>query len=185
MEDADGIDSLCNFTIQQNGTKLFKRNQTSVSEIGESGFWSANWLLPIKLQGNITATISCVDITDNVVEWSANISVEPLPICFDCESSVTDVGKNASSGSSSMIMLISMFLLLIILLTIILVRARAREEGDQNDDWETGDSGPERDDRIPEGWTLDEFIEWINGPVPEEWNEEQWKEYRTQVEDLL
>ena len=185
MEDADGIDSSCNFTIQQTGTDLFKRNQTSVSAIGESGFWSANWLLPIKLQGNITASISCVDITNNVVEWSANISVEPLPICVDCETSVTDVGENASSGSSSIIMLISMFLILIILLTIILVRARAREEDGENDDWSTGESGPERDERIPEGWTLDEFIEWINGPVPEEWNEEQWKEYRTQVEDLL
>jgi hypothetical protein len=30
---------------------------------------------------------------------------------------------------------------------------------------------------VPEGWTLDAYTSWLDGPVPEEWSEEQWAAY--------
>jgi len=31
---------------------------------------------------------------------------------------------------------------------------------------------------LPEGWTIDTFSEWLNGPLPEGWDEAQWQQYR-------
>ena len=41
-----------------------------------------------------------------------------------------------------------------------------------------------RDERIPEGWTVEEFLNWLDGPMPDDWNAEQWEQYREGMEDL-
>ncbi|GIR00630.1 MAG: hypothetical protein CM15mP9_3330 [Methanobacteriota archaeon] len=43
---------------------------------------------------------------------------------------------------------------------------------------------PTRDERIPEGWTLEEFLNWLDGPMPEDWQEDQWELYKLSLEDL-
>ena len=30
---------------------------------------------------------------------------------------------------------------------------------------------------VPEGWTMEEFERWLEGPVPEGWTEAQWATY--------
>ena len=30
---------------------------------------------------------------------------------------------------------------------------------------------------VPEGWTMEEFVRWLEGPVPEGWTEVQWTTY--------
>ena len=62
------------------------------------------------------------------------------------------------------------------------MRARVREE--EIVEWAVEEEA-KRDERIPEGWTLEEFVEWLNGPIPDDWEADQWSEYRTKVEDLL
>ena len=181
MYDADGINSVCGLIIQEMDTEIVNRSSTDVSAVGDSGIWSSSWLIPESFEGNITAQITCKDISNNEVNWSGNITVEPLPECTDCK----DPEQNTNDQTSSIVMLTTMILALILILSIIYMRARTREDEDENSDWIVEDSEPERDDRIPEGWSLEEFIEWINGPAPEDWNEEQWKEYRIQMEDLL
>jgi hypothetical protein len=185
MNDADGINSVCGLIIQQVETEILNRSSTDVSVIGDSGIWSSSWLIPENIEGNITALITCIDVSNNEVNWSGNITVEPLPECTDCKDPEQNTSNQTSTSTSSIIMLTSMILIFILVLSIIFMRARVREEDDENTDWVVEDSEPERDDRIPEGWNLEEFIEWINGPVPEDWNEDQWKEYRVQMEDLL
>jgi hypothetical protein len=46
-----------------------------------------------------------------------------------------------------------------------------------NDD--EADDGDEDliDDVIPEGWTEEQFVSWLDGPTPEGWAEEQWIEF--------
>jgi hypothetical protein len=31
---------------------------------------------------------------------------------------------------------------------------------------------------LPEGWTLKEYSQWLDGPLPEGWVDEQWQIYR-------
>jgi hypothetical protein len=31
---------------------------------------------------------------------------------------------------------------------------------------------------LPEGWTLEEYSQWLDGPLPEGWVDEQWQIYR-------
>ena len=33
---------------------------------------------------------------------------------------------------------------------------------------------------LPEGWTLVAYLEWLNGPLPEGWDEEQWQHHRVE-----
>ena len=30
---------------------------------------------------------------------------------------------------------------------------------------------------IPEGWTMEDYERWLEGPTPDGWAEEQWKTY--------
>ena len=36
---------------------------------------------------------------------------------------------------------------------------------------------PESHDIVPEGWSLDDYTSWLDGPLPEGWTEEQWRTY--------
>ena len=75
-----------------------------------------------------------------------------------------------------------MVLLLLALLITTRVRAREAEKGVKT--WQNEEIVPQRDERIPEGWTLEEFLAWLDGPMPVEWEEEQWEMYRDSLEDL-
>ena len=61
---------------------------------------------------------------------------------------------------------------------------RAREEDEKTETWDVEEAPPESDTRIPEGWTLEEFLNWLDGPMPDEWEEDQWALYRESLEDL-
>ena len=185
MNDADGINSVCGLIIQQLEAEVLNRPPTDVTEIEDSGIWSTGWLIPESFEGNITALISCIDISNNEVNWSGNITIEPLPECTDCKEPNQNTNDQISTRNSSIIMLTVMILILVLILSIVYMRARTRGDEEENTEWIIEDSEPQRDDGIPEGWSLEEFIEWINGPVPDDWNEDQWEEYRNQMEDLL
>jgi len=38
---------------------------------------------------------------------------------------------------------------------------------------------------IPDGWTEEAFVQWLQGECPEEWTESQWDELRNQHSSLL
>ena len=35
----------------------------------------------------------------------------------------------------------------------------------------------EATDVVPNGWTVEEFVAWLEGPLPEGWTESQWAAY--------
>jgi len=63
---------------------------------------------------------------------------------------------------------------------------RGRSQNSREDTWQVEESTPEptRDERIPEGWTLQEFLNWLDGPMPDGWTPEQWQQYRKGMDDL-
>jgi hypothetical protein len=48
----------------------------------------------------------------------------------------------------------------------------------QSEDEELLQQLPSDELELPEGWTIDAFSEWLNGPLPEGWDEAQWQQYR-------
>ena len=71
---------------------------------------------------------------------------------------------------------------MIILGSTILIRRRNNDADVET--WSDEEVEPTRDERIPEGWTLEEFLNWLDGPMPEDWQEDQWELYKLSLEDL-
>jgi len=38
---------------------------------------------------------------------------------------------------------------------------------------------------VPEGWTVEDFSRWLDGPVPEGWTDPQWSAYVDEHRELL
>ena len=109
-----------------------------------------------------------------------NIADEPVGCVKDC----TDLKEETkeSSESYTIPITVTMGILAIVLVSAIIVRNRSKEEDIET--WHDEETVPVRDDRIPEGWTLEEFLNWLDGPMPEDWQEDQWELYKLSLDDL-
>jgi uncharacterized protein (TIGR03790 family) len=154
----------------------------NLSGVDDVGIWTTNWLLPITLEGEHLLSLNCTTSRGGQVSYQTIIEIkEWIPSVDDNNSNST--GDYAEGGDSTGILpWVAGLVVIIILLTTIFTRARAREE--EIVEWAVEEEA-QRDERIPEGWTLEEFTEWLNGPMPDDWEAEQWSEYRTKMEDLL
>lgn len=50
---------------------------------------------------------------------------------------------------------------------------------------EVGSSEINSELELPEGWTLEQYSQWLGGPVPEGWNEQQWQQFKGQKLALI
>ena len=181
MNDADGIDANCVASYVQREQVLYSTLDSAVTDLDGTGFWSNSWLLPANITGNLSLEVSCEDWSGNVVNYSAQILVNaPIECLVDCEQVVQE--SNESSQSFVIPLTIVSGLFVIVIITLFAVRSRPGKG--KQETWENEDETPERDERIPDGWTLEEFLNWLDGPMPDEWEEEQWERYRTSLEDL-
>ena len=125
--------------------------------------------------------MSCEDWSGNTVNYSAEIIIDsPKECIIDCE----EIEKESEDVSKLMTLplAIGIGLILVVLIGMHVVRSRSREE--ETETWHNEENAPERDERIPEGWTLEEFLNWLDGPMPDDWQEEQWELYKLSLEDL-
>jgi len=181
MSDADGIDASCGINYLQDGLVINGRQNSQVSDLDGTGLWSSSWLLPSGLSGNLTVAISCVDNSDNFANYSSQVTVGNATECItDC----LEVKQDSDEAAESYAIEIFALFTLLLLVVIVTLRVRAREGDEKSDTWSVEESPPESDTRIPEGWTLEEFLNWLDGPMPDEWEEDQWSLYRESLEDL-
>jgi hypothetical protein len=181
MSDADGIDASCGINYLQDGLVIYDLPNSEVSDLDGTGLWSSSWLLPSGLSGNLTVDISCVDKSDNFANYSSQITVSNATECItDC----VDVKQDSEEAAGSYTTEILGLLALLLLVLFVSLRVRAREEDEKTETWDVEEAPPESDTRIPEGWTLEEFLNWLDGPMPDEWEEDQWALYRESLEDL-
>ena len=182
MEDADGIDATCQLNLISGNTSVFSTTNSEVLDLDGTGIWSASWLLPTSLEGNISAIVECEDWSGNQVNYTGLIIVEGAEECStDCDI-VQDEVKESSESMSLPLMIFGIVLVAVIIFSTLYFRNRGDDEVVET--WETEDETPQKDERIPEGWTLQEFLDWLDGPMPEEWEEEQWETYRESLQDL-
>ena len=184
MEDADGIDATCNAHYTQNGTVVYFVQNSSVTDLDGTGLWSTSWLPPTTIEGLIQLKVECVDWSENQVEYVALIDVEPSPVCIE---NCTDTTQDSTDSAESFNMqIVGGVIGLVLVLVISSMYIRGRSQNTREDTWLVEESTPEptRDERIPEGWTLEEFLNWLDGPMPDGWTKEQWEQYREGMEDL-
>ena len=185
MQDADGIDATCTATYYQNNTIMYYVPNSTVTDLDGTGFWSTSWLLPTTIEGEIELEIDCVDWSGNEVEYIGLITVEAIPDCIDNCSNIEDETVDATKSYTYQIIGGVAGLILVLFMTSMYARNKSRA-GRSEDSWlmDTNTPEPTRDERIPEGWTLQEFLDWLDGPMPDDWTEEQWVLYKASMEDL-
>lgn len=181
MTDADGIDAVCGLEVYQNESELFRYAPSEVVDINGFGVWSVSWLLPVSLSDQINFVITCEDWSGNIVRYSDVIMIDSSEECLEnC-----DLVKEKSEQSSDFNATYAGIILLVILILSLFITLKSKKNNDEVvEQWQSDDVAPIRDERIPEGWTLQEFIAWLDGPIPEEWEETQWEDYRKSLEDL-
>ena len=182
MQDPDGIDATCGANIIHEGQSRTNITQTSVRDMDGTGVWSGSWLLLNDMTSNLTLIVDCIDISGNEVNYSTNISIDQSTECVDCNPQPKDEVDDSSSDSTLIVIVIVILLLVVLAVSVMFARAREEEETEK---WALEEEEATRDERIPEGWTLEEFVDWLNGPRPDDWEEEQWEVYRQSLEDLM
>lgn len=184
MQDADGIDAVCSAEYSQNGTLLYFAPNSTVTDLDGTGVWSTSWLLPNYVDGVVDMTIQCVDWSSNEVEYTSQLEIESNGECVENCSDLNDAVDD--SKESYIYQIAGGIAVLIIVLLISSMYIRGRSKTREEDSWVDDSHSPEpvRDERIPEGWTVEEFLNWLDGPMPEDWNAEQWEQYREGMEDL-
>ena len=182
MDDADGIDAECFVNYLKSNSIIYSAPKTRVLDLDGVGFWSTSWLLPNDVTGNISIELSCKDWSDNTVNYTAQVMIDnPLECVEDCPNNEQESESSSQSGSLTYLLGGILFILIV---TLLVIRARPKED-EEKETWKHREEDrPQRDDRIPDGWTLEEFLEWLDGPIPEEWEEDQWNSYRESLNDL-
>ena len=184
MNDADGIDASCSISYSQNNTQVYSRDKSVVTDLDGTGIWSTSWLLPAKIFGNLTILVDCEDWSGNNVNYSAIVEVMQSDVCLEnCSKNGQGIEDNIAGKSTKIYFALFALVIIIVTITTVLIQRRRKDEP-VTEQWENENEEPVTDDRIPEGWTLEEFIDWLDGPMPEEWQEDQWELYRTSMEDL-
>ena len=181
MDDADGIDAKCMAEYILGQEVIYSIPESDVADLDGTGFWSNSWLLPSNVSGNVTIELACEDWSGNRVNYTAQVIVEEAEECItDCDKVIQESEK--ADKSIAIPATIGILSLIIVIATIAILRARKPHEVEET--WHSEDKSPEKDERIPDGWTLEEFLDWLDGPMPEEWQEEQWEAYKTSLDDL-
>ena len=104
--------------------------------------------------------MSCEDWSGNTVNYSAEIIIDSL------KSVLVEVEKESEDVSKLMTLplAIGIGLILVVLIRCSVIRLALLRRRDRN--LHNEENAPERDERIPEGWTLEEFLNWLDGPMP-------------------
>ena len=164
------------------------------------------WPLPRNLNestDSIRIDVNCSDSDNEYGQWqtSTPILIEPYVCVVNCNSSTEDDRNTKSEGSQSVWIYIVVLLVAIVGMTLLLQRRKESIEkwatDDSLDDFEQLTSAsiaqaeaslPELDastPAIPDGWTEEAFVQWLQGECPEEWTESQWDELRNKHSSLL
>ena len=213
ITDLDGLDRvLCAYTIYDNASNLLSQ---SAMAAGPEGVFTnqLRWLYPIPrslANTTLTVNITCIDDLQQTFVHETQLLVGPAQACTTC--SAPDNQTQAPSGEAKNAAFekaaigVAM-LLLTALVTVVLVRRNGRPNIDSawGENEEKGFSSIEdlfegmQDETVfdevvgpssapefvPEGWTVEDFSRWLDGPVPEGWTDPQWSAYVDEHRDLL
>ena len=206
VSDLDGLERvICSYTLYDEDGALL--TQSAVAAGPEGAFSNTlRWQFPITsalANTTLSADITCMDNLQQSFSRQEALVVGPNEVCLNCSTNLSPEQKPASDGeavSSELVLGGMVFLIFIGVLGYVLSRrGESAEEtawGDSDEDTmvslealfesdepETAFENADTEETathpefIPEGWTMDDYERWLEGPTPDGWTEEQWKTY--------
>jgi uncharacterized protein (TIGR03790 family) len=213
VADLDGLEQvICALNLFDESGNLVSQSATMA---GPEGVFTnrLSWVYPVpRTMANTTLTvnITCIDDLQQTFSLDTQHLVGPANDCTSCS---TDLPKDeetkaeTNQANSALIAAVAVALFIVVSLTVMLVRRRAGSE--TLSDWGGSDEGSldsledlfEREvlhdafevpspqgtvpSFVPNGWSLDEFKRWLDGPLPEGWSMEQWETYVAEHRGLV
>ena len=201
ITDLDGLgDVLCAADIiDDNNSAIWQKDFRPIETLDADGFNQLRWPIPRNLNestDSLRIHVACEDSDGETGEWDSvnNITIEPYVCRLNCN--MTNDEEITTSGSTSSLpwIFFGVGLLIVLLTTILVARRRGIEEkwatDESLDDFDqlTSDSIAQAEasllsmsaetPSIPDGWTEEAFIEWLQGDKPDDWTDEQWESIR-------
>lgn len=204
MGDLDGLDQVvCAYNLYGGDGRLLTQ---SVIPAGPEGSFTNElvYLYPIpRSLANTTleVNITCMDNLQQSFSYNASLMVGAADSCIECQQSTGESQSPKTETETHLLPLALVILALVaggILLASLLRRKGANasemdwgekaldvlenteslfEQEAENDLFEEDGEGEELPSIVPEGWTMEAYTAWLDGPVPEDWSEEQWSVY--------
>ena len=209
VTDLDGLNDVeCSASVYSGNasTDLWNRTFNPIQTQNENGISTLRWPLPRNLNesaDSIRIDVHCSDSDNEYGQWQSStpILIEPYVCVVNCNVSTTDDRNTKTEGSQSMWIYVVLLLVAVIGITLVLQRRKESVEkwatDESLDDFEqlTSESIAQAEaslqeleassTAIPDGWTEEAFVQWLQGECPEDWTESQWEELRNQHSSLL
>ena len=209
VTDLDGLNDVeCSASVYSGNTStdLWNRTFNPIQTQNENGISTLRWPLPRNLNesaDSIRIDVHCSDSDNEYGQWQSStpILIEPYVCVVNCNVSTTDDRNTKTEGSQSMWIYVVLLLVAVIGITLVLQRRKESVEkwatDESLDDFEqlTSESIAQAEaslqeletssTAIPDGWTEEAFVQWLQGECPEDWTESQWEELRNQHSSLL
>jgi len=146
---------------------------------------SATWLSVGTINGTLVQSLRCVDVDNEHDE--IDVPIELAPANRTSEEDPSDGPAEAGSEGTPVWVLAVPLLLLVALVTAFVARSKPEQLDETSDAgmseeaqealWgEASDASAPALQR-PEGWSVEQYAAWLDGPQPEGWTEEAWSSF--------
>ena len=209
ITDLDGLgDVSCATNVSDDNNSIVWQKDFQPFTLQDSdGQIQLRWPVPRNLNESTDAlqiVVNCEDSDGETGSWmpAERTSVEPYVCRINCNTTANDLIQTESSTSVMPYVVLGLGLLVVLFVTSMFVRKEgskekwATDESIEDFDALTTDSIAEAEASllsmaqdtsppIPDGWTEDAFVNWLNGERPEDWTDEQWDAIREEYASRL
>lgn len=158
--------------------------------------------IPVSLANTtLEVNITCVDNLQQSFFYNTTLVIEAAQSCVDCQQTTGADQNTAAETKANMVPFVVVLILLITTSIVLLTVVRRKQNHGSVLEWgEEGLDPLENTEAlfeqsvgedlfsenlveekvpsiVPEGWTLEAYTSWLDGPVPEHWDDEQWAAY--------
>ncbi|MGB1365497.1 MAG: TIGR03790 family protein [Candidatus Poseidoniaceae archaeon] len=203
ITDLDGLgDVSCSLDVlDENNTAVWVKDFRPIESQDAEGFNQMRWPVPRNLNEStdfLRIHVGCEDSDGETGSWdsSENITVEPYVCRINCNTTNEQGVTTAAKSSPMPWMMIGAAVIILVLTTAVVTRRRGADEKWASDeslddlDRLTSDSIAQAEASLlsmatntpplPDGWTEEAFVAWLEGDKPEDWTDEQWASIRTE-----
>jgi hypothetical protein len=193
VEDLDGLtDVECTAHATANGTRLGNFSldlQIDANDLTNATLGFAFPTTQALSNQTVIFNFTCIDGWGQSSSNSTGVTLAPAPPCENC--TLLEEGTNESKALSQQKALLLGIALALALLGLIVTMALRRgapdappplwalEEEQVEDNAEHQSSPAMREgSALPAGWSAEAYRDWLEGPMPEGWDSDQWSDFK-------
>lgn len=207
VSDLDGLDRVvCSYSLyDQRGALLTQSARSAGIEGMFENQISWQYPVPQNLANSTVSTdITCIDELQQPFSTGFLTDVGPSDSCGNCSNDQTTTDVTSAESTTNWTVWVGLFIIALATLGVGAIVAKKRHSEAGFNDWgsEGADENATMDSLeslfdeetttdalddppptsehpsfVPEGWTIDEYTRWLDGPAPEGWTTDQWTSY--------